>query len=77
MTDYPQPEPHPVDASASVNVGLAAAKSEADGIIRDKASPYWDSGHYQHRETGRDKCSVFKTVPFGFLLFLFHNIFNG
>jgi hypothetical protein len=51
MTDYPQPEPHPVDASASVNVGLAAAKSEADGIIRDKASPYWDSGHYQHRET--------------------------
>jgi hypothetical protein len=51
MTDFPQPEPHSVDASASVQVDPVAAKAEADSIIRDKASPYWDSGHYQHRET--------------------------
>lgn len=51
MTDFPLSEPHPVETSASAQVDPVAAKAEADSIIRDQDSPYWQSDHYQHHET--------------------------
>jgi hypothetical protein len=50
MTEEPQTAVIPPAVVASVQADPVAAKTEADSIIRDKSSPYWDSGHYQHHQ---------------------------
>ena len=52
MTESPQTAEAPAVVSASASpLESVAAKAEADSIIRDNSSPYWDSGHYLHHQT--------------------------
>ena len=52
MNETSQATEIPAAGSASAQVSDASdAKAEAESIIRDRESPYWDSGHYLHHKT--------------------------